>query len=760
MKLATAYVEIRSDTKAYDRDLAEVERKSVGAARSIAGQMAQIFGAAAFAAGLKRSVDAAARLEQAVGATETVFGSASKTVDEFARNSAKGFGISNAAARELTGTMGSLLKNMGYSREEAAETAVTMAKLGADLAAAFGGRPEEAVQALTAALRGERDPIERYGVAINEASVKTKAFELGLYSGKGQIDANAKAQATLALITQQTADVQGQFAREANTAAGAAAIAAAQAEDSAASLGTNFLPVYTRVVQVVGALAAVFAALPGPVQVAVVALVGFVALSGPLGNVTRLVRDQLVPAFQKLSTTTQSAAVGLGVFAGVALVGFSLRAKQAEERARAIADGINELSTAADAEVLATYLRTLKEMVLAGTGGADPFYEIAAANLEGARRALEMAEASGVQTEALDRMRAAIAEVEREQAQGAATMDAYGGAADDAGDDIASLEEQQRLAAEASDALARSLEPTRTEMAELADAADELRKAIDEVFGPTMDLEEANRRWQQGMDDLRATLEANGATLDITTAKGRDNRKAIQEQADAALDLATTMVANGSSMDEAAIATALYTEAIKAQMRQAGLTEEQIEEYLETLGLTPERVATTIELAGDNAAKARIEELLGQLGEVDAPFKAEIAALIDQRAFAEAEERIRQAARQRNVSLKVTATGGGTVSVGGGSFPIRVMAEGGKLTSPTFMLGGEAGPEVVLPLTRPSRIRELLADPEVARPVAAAMGGAPGSSSTVHASIAVYGAEHRYVAEIAREIRFQQEGAR
>jgi hypothetical protein len=38
------------------------------------------------------------------------------------------------------------------------------------------------------------------------------------------VDATAKAQAALAIITEQTADVQGQFARESSTAAGAAAI--------------------------------------------------------------------------------------------------------------------------------------------------------------------------------------------------------------------------------------------------------------------------------------------------------------------------------------------------------------------------------------------------------------------------------------------------------------------------------------------------------------------------------------------------------
>src|SRR5690606_14966632 len=50
---------------------------------------------------------------------------------------------------------------------------------------------------------------------------------------------------TLALLTEQTADAQGQFARETDTAAGSAQIAAAQWENLQAELGQRLLPVFT-----------------------------------------------------------------------------------------------------------------------------------------------------------------------------------------------------------------------------------------------------------------------------------------------------------------------------------------------------------------------------------------------------------------------------------------------------------------------------------------------------------------------------------
>lgn len=203
------------------------------------------------------TVQAASRLEQSIGGTEAVFGKSAKTIDSWARNAATSMGLSEAAARDSLTLMGAQLKNFGFSVEDAQAKGKDLVQLGADLAATFGGTTEEAVSALTAALRGEMDPIERYGVSLNDARLKAKALELGLYDGKGALDSNAKASASLALITEQTAAAQGQFAREVDTTAGKEAVAAAKRENAAARLGkivvpawNSFLDVVTKTVEV------------------------------------------------------------------------------------------------------------------------------------------------------------------------------------------------------------------------------------------------------------------------------------------------------------------------------------------------------------------------------------------------------------------------------------------------------------------------------------------------------------------------------
>src|SRR5699024_2703889 len=116
----------------------------------------------------------------------------------------------------------------------AADQSVELTKVAADLAATYGGTTQQAVEALGAAFRGEADPAERFNLNLKIGEQNAKAVELGLARTTAEVDENARAHALLALIMEQSADAQGQFEREQNTAAGAMAIARAEIGQAAA----------------------------------------------------------------------------------------------------------------------------------------------------------------------------------------------------------------------------------------------------------------------------------------------------------------------------------------------------------------------------------------------------------------------------------------------------------------------------------------------------------------------------------------------
>jgi phage-related protein len=210
-------------------------------------------GAAIVAIGAK-SIKSASELQQNMGAMESVFKDNSKQMEAWANKAASSVGLAKSEYAGLATVLGSQLKNMGVATDQLAGQTDGLIRMGADLSAQFGGSTSEAVSALSSLLRGERDPIERYGVSINQAAINAKLAEMGLSGLTGEAAKNANLQATLALLTAQTADSMGAFSREATTLAGSQQRLAAGTENLYATLGTALLPAATAVTAALGAM--------------------------------------------------------------------------------------------------------------------------------------------------------------------------------------------------------------------------------------------------------------------------------------------------------------------------------------------------------------------------------------------------------------------------------------------------------------------------------------------------------------------------
>ena len=240
-----------------DREVDGPVRKIAGRFQSMGANIARglalgIAGAAGLGAvALHSTLGAASDLNEATNVTGLIFGENRKAIDEFVKSSYR-LGLSETKARELSGSIGGLLQNLGLSADETVNWSTKLLTLGADMGSAFNAEPAEAVEAIGAALRGETEPIRRFNVVLNDAAIKAEAVRLGLAKEGEEIDAAAKAQATLSLITAQTSAVQGDFANTADGAANAQRIQAARIENLKAKIGSALLPAWQSVLAVVG----------------------------------------------------------------------------------------------------------------------------------------------------------------------------------------------------------------------------------------------------------------------------------------------------------------------------------------------------------------------------------------------------------------------------------------------------------------------------------------------------------------------------
>ena len=249
IKIVTDYTQGQKGLAAADTGVGKLQSRlnKMAAPAAVAVGAITLFG--------KAAVDAASRTEQAMGAVESVFGKNAGTVKRWADGAAESVGLAKSEYMELASVIGAQLKNMGVPLDQVAGKTDKLVRLGADLAATYGGTTKEAVEALGSALRGETDPIERYGVSIKQADIAARMAADGTDKLTGKQGKQAKTAATLALITQQSADAHGQFAEESDTAAVSAQKTAAKYENMKSALGEALLPVMESSTTALGGLA-------------------------------------------------------------------------------------------------------------------------------------------------------------------------------------------------------------------------------------------------------------------------------------------------------------------------------------------------------------------------------------------------------------------------------------------------------------------------------------------------------------------------
>lgn len=244
---AVLAISIIADSKQARRELDSTGR-SVGKFQSGLSKATVPAAAVVGALGLvgKAALDSASELQQSTGAVQSVFGKYAQAIIGPAKQAAQAVGLSQSAFQTQAVLLGSQLKNLGQPMAQVSGTTNDLIKKAADLAATFGGPTSDAVEAISSLMRGESDPIERYGVSINQAAIAAYEAAHGLNTSTTAAAKNSKRQAILALLYKQTTAATGQFAREATSAAGAQEISNAKFENTKAALGTKLLPVYAK----------------------------------------------------------------------------------------------------------------------------------------------------------------------------------------------------------------------------------------------------------------------------------------------------------------------------------------------------------------------------------------------------------------------------------------------------------------------------------------------------------------------------------
>lgn len=195
-------------------------------------------------------VGLASDLAETRSAVDQVFGSeVSAQIQGWASSANRALGQTQQQALEAARTYGIFGQSAGLSGEALGAFTTDMVTLSADLASFSNTSPEQAIEAIGAALRGEAEPIRAYGVLLDDATLKNRAMAMGLINTtKNALTPQQRVLAAQAEILAQTSVQQGDFTRTSGGLANQQKILSASFEETKAKLGNALLPAITTLV--------------------------------------------------------------------------------------------------------------------------------------------------------------------------------------------------------------------------------------------------------------------------------------------------------------------------------------------------------------------------------------------------------------------------------------------------------------------------------------------------------------------------------
>jgi predicted nuclease with TOPRIM domain len=228
--------------------LTEYNDKGVKSAQtSLAGLSKSYFSTAAaattIAAVLKKTINSASDLSETINKSNVIFGASANSIREFANTASTTFGQSKQQALEAASTFAMFGKSAGLAGEDLVTFSTDFVTLASDLASFNNTSPQDAIEAIGAALRGEAEPIRRYNVLLSDAVLKNRALEMKIYDGNGALTSQQKIMATQAEIFDQANDAIGDYERTSDGFANTTKSLTAQMEDLSAAIGGQLLPV-------------------------------------------------------------------------------------------------------------------------------------------------------------------------------------------------------------------------------------------------------------------------------------------------------------------------------------------------------------------------------------------------------------------------------------------------------------------------------------------------------------------------------------
>lgn len=244
-------------------------------------------------------LEAASDMTETQGKINQVFGSSTNVVEKWSKTSIKSMGLAQQTALDSAALYGDMATGMNIPRKKAAEMAMTLTKLGADMASFKNISGDMAQTALKSVFTGETESLKGLGIVMTQAQLQEYAHSKGIKKKIKDMKESEMVMLRYNFVLSKTKNSQGDFARTSMNAANQQRMYNEQIKEMQTRLGNIILPYYTQALQTINK----FLVDNGDTIVSIFdrAVKGCVAFTQSIGAVITFVQTYGVPIFAALS---------------------------------------------------------------------------------------------------------------------------------------------------------------------------------------------------------------------------------------------------------------------------------------------------------------------------------------------------------------------------------------------------------------------------------------------------------------------------
>ena len=188
-------------------------------------------------------VNVASDLTEVQNVVDTTFGDGAETINQWAKDASKNFGLTELQAKQFTGTLGAMMKSSGITGESLNTMSMDLAGLSADFASFYNLGHEEAFEKIKSGISGETEPLKALGINMSVANMEAFALSKGINKSWNEMTQAEQTTLRYNYLMEKGADASGDFAKTLDTSlANQLRVAKNEITSLCGEIGQNLLP--------------------------------------------------------------------------------------------------------------------------------------------------------------------------------------------------------------------------------------------------------------------------------------------------------------------------------------------------------------------------------------------------------------------------------------------------------------------------------------------------------------------------------------